>query len=175
MNYKIEAGKPSDIPTIENLYDDLNDYLEQTTNYPGWAKGLYPTRADAEDGIGEGNLFVLRIDDKIAGSVVLNNQQSEAYSQVTWGIEAKQHEVIVINKLAVHPQFLGQGVATKLLDFAKDYAIQQHAKAIRLDVTIQNAPAIALYEKCGYVYVGTVDLGLPYAYLKWFKLYELVI
>jgi len=175
VNCTIETGKPTDIDAIEQLYNDLNDHLEQTTNYPGWAKGLYPAREDAEIAIGDNSLFVLRIDGEIAGSVVLNNQQAGAYDQVTWGVEAKPHEVIVINKLAVHPRFLGRGVATKLLDFAKEYAIRQRAKTIRLDVTAQNSPAIALYEKCGYVYIGTVDLGLPFAHLKWFKLYELII
>ena len=175
MNIKIEAGKQRDIDALEKLYNDLNDYLAQGTNYPGWAKDIYPIRREAEIGVSEGNLFILKIDDKIAGSVVLNHEQGEVYNQVTWGVEAGPHEVILINTLVVHPDFWGRGVATKLMDFAKDYAIQHRAKAIRLDVAIQNTPAIALYEKCGYTYIGTIDLGLPYAHLKWFKLYELVL
>ena len=175
MTIQIEPGKSSDINAVAQLYDDVNDHLEQTTNYPGWAKGFYPTKADAEGCIGDGSLFILKADGEIAGSVVLNRSQWEAYSQVTWGVEAKPHEVIVVNKLVVHPNFMGRGIARKLMDFAKDYAMQQGAKAIRLDVTVQNTPAIALYEKCGYTYMGTVDLGLPFEHLKWFKLYELVL
>ena len=175
MNISIEPGKPRDIDATEQLYNDLCDRLEQETNYPGWAKGFYPARAEAEAGVSEGNLFLLKIDGRIAGSVVLNNKQPDAYRQVTWGITARPHEVVVIHTLAVHPDYMGRGVARKLMDFAKEYALQQGAKAIRLDVTEQNAPAIALYEKCGYKYIGTVDLGLPYEHLKWFKLYELTL
>ncbi len=46
-------------------------------------------------------------------------------------------------------------------------------KIIRLDVAIQNIPSITLYEKSGYRYVETVDFGLGYEHLVWFKLYEL--
>ena len=67
-----------------------------------------------------------------------------------------------------------QGVAQRLIDFAKDYAVQQKSKAIRLDVSIHNTPAISLYEKSGYRHVGTVDLSLGYEHLIWFKLYELI-
>jgi RimJ/RimL family protein N-acetyltransferase len=61
------------------------------------------------------------------------------------------------------------------MDFAETYAIEQKMKTIRLDVSIRNAPAISLYEKCGYHYVGTVDLGLNIPGLVWFKLYELIL
>ena len=43
----------SDLEQIEFLYNDLCDYLEVHENYPGWAKGVYPTREDAERGIRE--------------------------------------------------------------------------------------------------------------------------
>lgn len=43
----------SDLEQIEFLYNDLCDYLEVHENYPGWKKGVYPTREDAERGIRE--------------------------------------------------------------------------------------------------------------------------
>ena len=67
------------------------------------------------------------------------------------------------------------GVGRKLMDFAKSYGIKQGMKTIRLDVSIHNKPAITLYEKCGYKYVETVDLGLNIPGLVWFKLYEIVL
>lgn len=43
-DYIIENGESDDIDELENLYDDLNDYLRRGENYPGWAKGVYPIR-----------------------------------------------------------------------------------------------------------------------------------
>ncbi|MCL2576108.1 MAG: GNAT family N-acetyltransferase [Defluviitaleaceae bacterium] len=175
MDWKIEAGVISDTDELEQLYDDINDYLDANINYPYWKKGVYPTRKDAEDGIVKGTLFVLKISGKIAGSMLLNHIQYDAYAQAKWGVDAYGDEVMVLYRLVTHPDFMKQGVSSHLLDFAKKYALEKGCKTIRLDVTPRNIPAIALYEKHGYTYVDTVDLGLPYEHLKWFKLYELVL
>ncbi len=173
--WKIKPGTPSHIDELERLYNDLNDHLELGVNYPGWLKGVYPVREDAKIGIDEETLFTLKIGNKIAGSIILNHNQEKVYSEVTWGLEADEDQIIVIHTLVVHPSFMKQGVSLKLMNFAKEYALQSSAKSIRLDVSIQNTPAISLYEKCGYQYVDTVDLGLPYEHLKWFRLYELIL
>ena len=174
-DYIIEKGTINDIDALENLYDDLNDYLKSGTNYPGWAKGIYPIRETALSGIQNNNLFVFIINNIIAGSIILNHEPETAYAQVNWGIEADCKDIIVIHTLVVSPKYLKDGIGKKLMDFAKIYSIEQEIKTIRLDVSIHNTPAISLYEKCGYKFVGTVDLGLNIPELVWFKLYEIVL
>ena len=44
MNFIIEPGSLADIDELERLYDELNDHLSATINYPGWIKGIYPDR-----------------------------------------------------------------------------------------------------------------------------------
>lgn len=123
----------------------------------------------------EGSLYVLTKGDSITGSVVLNHTPEDAYNQAKWGIEAVSEEVMVVHTLVVHPDFMRQGIAAEMMNFAKELAIQSGMKALRLDVSIDNFPAIKLYEQSGYNYIGTVDLGLPYKHLKWVKLYEIVL
>jgi len=172
----ISSATTDDIDELEKLYNELCDFLQNGTNYPGYLKGIYPTKETAEWGLKEGGLFVLKIDGDIAGSVILNNSDiNKAYSQVQWGVDADDSEIVIIYTLVVHPAYMNRGVAMKLMDFAKEYAVRQNAKAIRLDVAVQNAPAIELYEKCGYKYTGTVDLETGYDHLIWFRLYELVL
>ena len=171
----IEKGTLEDIDELENLYNTLNDYLEQGINYPGWKKDIYPIRETAVSGIENKNLFVLKINNEIAGSIILSHKPEDAYFDVTWGIEEDYENIIVIHTFVVHPKFMKQGVGKKLMDFAKSYSLENGMKAIRLDVSIHNTPAIALYEKCDYKYIGTVDLGLNIPDLVWFKLYELIL
>ena len=168
----IEKGTINDIDELEVLYDDLNDYLEAGLNYPGWIKGIYPVRETAVAGINAENLFVQRVDGVIAGSVILNHEPEKAYDEVVWGIKDDYKDIIVIHTLVVNPKFMQRQVACELMQFAHEYAVEQKIKSIRLDVSVHNIPAIALYEKLGYKYIGTVDLGLNYDHLKWFKLYE---
>lgn len=175
-SYKITEGQSSDLDELERLYDELNDYLQIGINYPGYLKGIYPTRATAEWGLTAGGLFVLRVGGDIAGSVILNNHNiNKAYRQVNWGVDASDEDIIIIYTLVVHPRYMKRGVATALMEHAEHYAKRLSAKSIRLDVAIQNTPAIALYEKRGYIYRGTVDLETGYDHLIWFKLYELLI
>jgi len=174
-DYIIEKGTIRDIDELEALYDDVNDSLKLGTNYPGWAKGIYPIRDTAVRGIQDNNLFVLYIDSKVAGSIILNHEPETAYAQATWGMKADYNDIIVIHTLAVSPKYMKHGVGKGLMDFARTYCNEQDIKTIRLDVSIHNTPAIALYEKCGYTYLETVDLGLNIPGLVWFKLYEMIL
>ena len=73
------------------------------------------------------------------------------------------------------PSFLKMGVGRALMDYSFEQAQQSGIKSIRLDVYENNLPAISLYEKCGFEYIDTVDLGLGNYGLNWFKLYEKVV
>ena len=62
------------------------------------------------------------------------------------------------------------------MDYAVCVGEQRNAKAIRLDVYKENLPAIRLYEKSGFKYIGLVDLGLEEIYgLKWYRVFEKVM
>jgi len=175
MDFQIEKGSLNDLEELATLYDVLNDFLESTINYPGWIKGVYPVRDVAEKGIQDDSLFVFRMNGRIVGSIILNHEPELNYDKVDWGVNAGWNEVFIIHTLVIHPHFLKQGIASKLMKFAETYAREQKMKAIRLDVSVNNHAAINLYEKMGYIYIDTVDLGLEYEHLKWFKLYELVL
>lgn len=171
----IKKGTEQDLDELERLYDDLNGYLEQNTNYPGWKKGLYPIREDAEKGIYDNNLFVAKDNGKIIGSIILNHEPEEAYSKVDWNNDYDYKEVFVIHTFVVHPEYLKRGIGYKLMNFAEETARKSNIKCIRLDVYRKNTPAIRLYEKCNYKYIDTVDLGLSACGLDLFKIYEKVI
>ena len=175
MKFVIESGTTADIDELEKLYDDLNDYLSATTNYPGWIKGIYPIREDAVAGIENNTLFVVRHDGKIAGSIILDHHPDEAYNNVKWKIEADYSRIFVIRTFVVHPSFLKMGIGRALMNYSFELAQQSGIKSIRLDVYENNLPAISLYEKCGFEYIDTVDLGFGNYGLDWFKLYEKLV
>lgn len=170
--FTVTPAVQEDLAELSALYDSVNDALAAGTNYPGWTKGVYPNRETAEDGIREGTLFAVKQGAVIAGTVILNHDVPPAYKDGTWSFPAEPEEVLVVHTLAVHPAFRKSGAARAMLSFAREYALQHKIKAVRLDTTEANAPAVALYLSCGYRYAGTVDLGLNIPGLKWFRLYE---
>jgi Acetyltransferases len=172
MKLIIELGTSNDIDELEQLYNDLNDHLANGTNYPGWIKGIYPIRQNAVDGISKSNLYVARMNGQIVGSIILNHEPEPTYDKVKWTLDYDYSEIFVIHTFAIHPDFLKCGVGKALMDFSIEQSIKSNIKSIRLDVYEKNIPAIKLYKKCGFNYVDTVDLGLGFRGLDWFKLYE---
>ena len=149
----IELSRATDVNEIEALYGAVVDDLLANVNYPGWKKGIY----------------------QIVGSIVINHVQEENYQLAAWKIDAQDHEVYVIHTLAVHPQFKGLKIAQKLLEYADELAKNNGVKTIRLDVRKGNVPAIKLYERCGYTYVGAINLDFRGSDLGLFELYEKII
>lgn len=175
MKLRIESGMPADIDELEKLYDDLNDHLSATTNYPGWMKGIYPIREDAVAGIKANNLFVAKYDGKIVGSIILDHHPEEAYNKVRWKTDIGYDHIFVMRTFVVHPLYFKKGIGHALLDHTLKLAHQSGIKSIRLDVYEKNVPAISLYEKYGFEYIDSVDLGLGRYGLDRFKLYEKII
>ena len=171
----IEKGVHADIDELARLYDDLNDFLDSDINHPGWIKGVYPVRQIAKTGINEQNLYVVRLEGRIIGSIILNHHPEPAYNKALWGIESDYSKIFVIHTLVVHPDFLKAGVGKKLISFACELGKELHMKAIRLDVYENNIPAIKLYEKFGFNYIDTIDLGLGDYGLHRFRLYEKIL
>lgn len=134
MKLEIRKGTKADIDELAALYDTLNDYLESHTNYPGWIKGIYPIREDAEQGIEENNLYVALQDNKIAGTIILRHKPEEAYAQVDWHTDLDYQDILVIYTFAVHPHYLHMGIGRQLMEFVLDHATQTNIKAICLDV-----------------------------------------
>lgn len=159
MELFFEQGQLKNLNELEELYDQLNDYLIETINYPGWRKNVYPIRETARIGIKEKALYIVRENNKIVGSAIIRNRPEKAYRTVKWGIEAADDQVAVIYTFVIHPQYLKKGIGKKLLYFIIEKCRALDQKALRLDVYEKNTLAIHLYESCGFHYVDTVDLG----------------
>lgn len=175
MDIRIRLAIKNDIDNIKKMWDELNDYLAEHENYPRWKKGVYPSREHAEEGVKKDSLYVAIDGEKVIGTIVLSCEQEEAYRSVNWQIGYNE-PVTVICKLAVHPDYFGYGIGKELLAYADIIGRRQGSKAIRLDTYKENLPAIRLYEKSGFKYMGLVDLGLEEIYgLKWYKVFEKIL
>lgn len=69
----------------------------------------------------------------------------------------KDGEIIWITALAVHPQFMRQGIGTAILRWVKRYALMNGEKYVMLDVELDNKNALAVYEKAGFMKSMQVD------------------
>lgn len=151
----IRVATEDDILEIENIYNEILDYEEQTVSYTNWKKGLYPTVDYAKRAIDDSTIFVGEDEKGIYGCVVLNSIQPKEYDNISWVTKAEANEIMVIHTLCIRPSESGKGKARIMMEFIEKYAKEGGYKVIRLDTYEGNIPAGSLYPKLGYLYVGT--------------------
>ena len=173
MKINMRKARYDDIDAVAQLYDDLNDYLHRSINYPGWIKGIYPTKKEAVHFYESNTLYIAEAHSTIVGSLALTHEPEP--ENENWFIQAGDTEIFVIHVFVVHPNFIRQGIGSAMLQFAHEQAKLNDIKSIRLDVYENNLAAIKTYEKNGYRFVDKVDIGLGKYGLDLFCLYEKVI
>ena len=100
---QIRKAKEEDIAAVAALYDAVCDTLEAGENYPGWAKGDYPTRRDAEMGEAAGELFVTEEAGEILGTMMLREEQERNARSAPWQLPLEEQEQLTIYTFAVRP------------------------------------------------------------------------
>lgn len=161
-----------EVADVGRLYAALADDLKETGRPgPGWIKHVYPRTATAWEAFSRGELFVAVRAGRVVGTVILNDRQDPAYRGVDWIYPADA--AMVVHTLAVHPRACGQGIAHRLLALAEEEARRRGLTVLRLDTFIENAPAIRLYEACGFHRTARIDLGIAETFgLNWFYAFE---
>ena len=114
----------------------------------------YPNAAVIAGDMPGGNLWCLKVPDRMAGIISLNEVQPPVYHGIDW-ID-RTGPPLVVHRLCIHPDFQRKGLAKRLLNFAQDFAAQNGYSSIRLDTFRYNHPAIALYTALGYQRRGEV-------------------
>jgi len=113
----------------------------------------YPSRAIPED-LKEQCLYKLVDKGCILGILSLNEKQDKSYAQLSWQFKGS---ILVVHRLAVHPMAQRKGIASKLMNFAEDFARQNKYNAIRLD-TYNQGFMQDFYKKLNYQVAGNVIL-----------------
>ena len=88
-----------------------------------------------------GRVWLASVEETVAG-----------YAMGTWGFSTEQGgRFLLLDELFVLPAFRGRGVAAATLDFVEGEAAREGAGAVRIEVSVENAPARELYRAAGYV------------------------
>ena len=160
----INLAVPSEIEPIMSLIKDAIQKMESESIYQ-WDE-IYPTKEIFSADIAAGSLFAVRMANNIVGIMVLNDEQSQEYDSLSWSDD--HGKPLIMHRLCVNPVFQGQRIATKLMQFAEDYARENKYSSIRLDAFINNKISVGLYDSLGYQRTGIIQFrkGEFYCYEK---------
>ena len=160
VNVKIENCSMDDANDILSLYQSARDLQTQ--------KGMvvWPMfgKAFIEKEINELRQWKLVIDNKIACNWAITFSDKEIWE------EKDKNDAIYIHRIATNPIFRGNRYINKIVEWAKDYAMQKGKQFVRLDTLGNNTKLIEHYTSAGFQFLGMLELtntsNLPGHYQK---------
>ena len=149
---KINLVSPEEIDDVMVLVNGAIEKMEREGIHQ-WDE-IYPTKERFLTDSTVNSLFAARIENMIAGVIVLNEIQSPEYGSITWA--DSNGKPLIIHRLCVSPVFQGKGLAKKLMFFVEKYAREKKYSSIRLDAFVHNNISAGLYKSLGYRHRGSV-------------------
>jgi ribosomal protein S18 acetylase RimI-like enzyme len=165
----IVSAKKSEIPEILDLTRACARAMI-AQNIFQWNEH-YPSAQAFETDIDRNELYLLKTDKKIIGTLVCSTFMDEEYEAIEW--LTPNQDNLYIHRLAVHPDYQKQGHARDLMKYAEAYAKLQHMTSVRLDTFSQNHRNQKFYEARGYHKLG--NIYFPKQSTHPFYCYELVL
>ena len=155
---QIINSNPNDIPEIFRLYNLVIDYQKErfTVYWPKFELSLVETE----------------IIENRQWKIVINNEvacvfATTFYDPLIWE-EKNKDPAVYIHRIATNPHYRGKKFVEHIVEWVKQYAKENNKNFIRLDTVGDNKKLIDHYCKCGFTFLGLVDLpdrqGLPQHY-----------
>lgn len=149
---RIEKGEHPDLEELFPIYVSAKMELERKGIFQ-WTNN-YPTRDIIENDLRQGVLHLLKEGSEIIGAINLSEEQEKEYQSIQW--KFTRGKILVIHRLVICPQHQRQGYASKLMDFAEDFAREKDYSSIRLDAYSDNQGVLGFYKKREYFIRGEV-------------------
>ncbi len=155
----IAAAKPSDVSRIMQLIDEAKEFLKKS-GVDQWQDG-YPSLAIITQDIAAGSGYVIWDQETIIGYACISFDGEAAYDTID-GAWLSIQPYAVVHRLAVDSSRKGQGLASRLLQYAEELCAQRGIHSIKIDTDQRNEVMKHLLPKNGYTFCGDVTFeGSP--------------
>lgn len=159
MDYSFRQATLDDLDSSWKILEDAirrrkDDGSDQ------WQDG-YPNLSVITDDINKKIAYVLTCSNDIVGycTILINDEPAYANIEGKWLSEG---DYVVCHRLAISENYLGKGLAKKILKFIEEYALSNHIYSIKADTNFDNIGMLKTFEKLDYKYCGEVFLrGAP--------------
>ena len=153
LNLCFRAGTEADLDSVFRLFTDAIAEMNRN-NIPQWDE-LYPDREILKEDISKNQLFLGIADGDIASVYVLNSDCDEEYENGAW--QYPNASFCVIHRLCVNPKFQNRGIGNLTMRHIEAQVLKEGFESVRLDAFTLNPFALKMYDRLGYVIVGTAD------------------
>ncbi len=139
----------NDIPDIMDIIMMTITEMHSYHNYQ-WDHS-YPQERDFLADISEGDLYVAEREGKLVGVICVNKIEPSEYCGLDW---SSSKDVMVIHRMAVHPECRRNGIGRELMNFAEVLALKSKINYLKTDTNSINEKMKALFIKSGYRFIA---------------------
>lgn len=119
-----------------------------------WQDG-YPNPEVIKADIDKNSGYVLTAGDTVVGycAILINDEPEYANLKGNW---LSDDDFVLYHRVAVSEEYLGQGLAQKMLKHVEDFARANNIRSIKADTNFDNIGMLRIFEKLGYTHCGEV-------------------
>ena len=153
MDYQFRKAKISEIPQIWDILR-LAIKRRKEDGSDQWQDG-YPNPDVVQRDIEKEAGFVLTEGETIVGysAILINDEPEYAKIEGKW---LTNDDFVVFHRVAISENYLGKGLAQKMIGCIEDFAIQNNIYSVKADTNFDNMAMMKVFEKLGYIFCGYV-------------------
>lgn len=162
MDIEIRKSTVADIPALLSIFDEARGTIK-ALGIDQWQNG-YPHSKVINDDIDCGESYLVTFDDAVCATFALIEHGESTYDKIfdgTWltGESPSQApSYFAIHRVAISVCMRGQGIATKIIEFARRQALLAGKSSLRIDTHRGNVVMRRMLEKHGFIHCGTIYL-----------------
>ena len=142
-----------DVDAILNIINQAKSYLK-SKNIDQWQNG-YPNLESTIKDINDENSYVICDDDKVIATAAVIDDVDPNYEYIENGQWISHYDYICVHRVACLPEYKGNGVAGRFLEFAKTL----NRQSVRIDTHEENLSMQKMILKHGFNYCGIVYMS----------------
>ena len=158
MDVRIRESTQNDIEKMLSIFDEARASIARL-GIDQWQNG-YPHRAVIESDIEMGYSRVVTLDGEVVSTFAVIDDGEPTYDTIYNGewLTGNSKDYIAIHRVAILISCRGRGIASRIIEYAKDSARQNNCRSIRIDTHRGNVVMRKMLEKQGFIHCGTIYL-----------------
>lgn len=154
MEFRLAEYK--DLDSMEALVDRSKEYFREN-KIDQWQKG-YPNRESLGEDISRRQTYVLTKKGQVLAMLAAIYGRDKNYKNIEGSWLSKEDNYIVVHRLAVGPDYKGQGLASLMLEEVEKLGRAKGAHSLRIDTHRDNKAMLRMLERSGFIHCGKIYL-----------------
>jgi GNAT superfamily N-acetyltransferase len=153
MNPQFRKAKTTDLQQIWKIIQQAIQ-RRKADGSNQWQDG-YPNPEVLQKDIKKKEGFVLMDGEIILGycAILINDEPAYANIEGEW---LTNEDFVVFHRVAIAEEFLGKGLAQKMIIFIEEFALANNIFSVKADTNFDNYAMMKIFEKTGYTYCGEI-------------------